>query len=84
MRVTGFSLRYLWITRKTSRRFAKFVTDWKIFPPQFHSKAAATSRYSPAVLEHLNELNRKRAKEKTGSVTIEELGQVADGTDAVN
>ena len=46
------------------------------------SKAAATSRYSLAVLEHLNELNRKRAEQRTGTVTIEELGQVSDETGA--
>lgn len=36
---------------------------------------ASTSRYSPAVLKHLEELNKKRAKEQTGTVTVEELGQ---------
>ena len=38
---------------------------------------------SPEVLKHLNELNRKRAAERTGTVTIEELGQVNDETGAV-
>ena len=47
------------------------------------SKAAEMTRYSPEVLEHLNELNRKRAEERKGTVTIEELGQVADETEAV-
>lgn len=47
------------------------------------SKADGVTRYSPEVLEHLNELNRKRAAERKGTVTIEELGQVADETEAV-
>jgi len=42
------------------------------------AKSAITSRYSPAVMEHLNEINRKRIEERTGTVTIEELGQSAD------
>jgi hypothetical protein len=42
--------------------------------------AGAASRYSPAVMEHLKELNQKREKEKTGTVTIEELGQATDST----
>ncbi len=42
---------------------------------QLSSTAAASSRYSPEVLAHLNELNKKREEEKTGTVTIEELGQ---------
>lgn len=46
------------------------------------SKAAATSRYNPAVLQHLNELNQKRAAERTGTVTIEEMGEVPDDTEA--
>ena len=48
------------------------------------SKAAGMTRYSPEVLEHLNELNRKRTAERTGTVTIEELGQATDETDVVN
>ena len=48
------------------------------------AKAAGATRYSPEVLEHLNELNRKRAAERTGTVTIEELGQVNDDTGAVD
>ena len=53
-------------------------------PSNLTSKAGATSRYNKEVLEHLNELNRKRAEAKTGVVTIEELGQVTDETDAVD
>ena len=37
-------------------------------------KAASGSRYSPAVLKHLDELNKKRAEEQTGTVTVEEMG----------
>jgi len=48
------------------------------------TKAAGATRYSPEVLEHLNELNRKRAEERTGTVTIEEMGQVTDEIDAVD
>jgi hypothetical protein len=48
------------------------------------AKAAGATRYSPEVLEHLNELNRKRAEERTGTVTIEEMGQVTDEIDAVD
>ena len=47
------------------------------------SKADGMTRYSPEVLEHLNDLNRKRAEERKGTVTIEELGQVTDEADAV-
>lgn len=42
------------------------------------AKSAVTSKYSPAVLKQLNEINRKKAAQKTGSVTIEEMGQAAD------
>ncbi len=49
-----------------------------------NSSAAVVSRYSPAVLEHLKEVQKQRSapQEKTGTVTIEELGQVSDA-DAV-
>ena len=47
-------------------------------PSRYTAKAGAVSRYSPAVVEHLNELNRKREEEKTGKVTIEEMGQAVD------
>jgi hypothetical protein len=39
------------------------------------SRAAAASRYSPAVMAHLQELKRKQEEERTGTVTIEEMGQ---------
>ncbi len=42
------------------------------------ARSAVTSKYSPAVLQKLNEINKKNEDQKTGSVTIEELGQVAD------
>lgn len=45
---------------------------------RYASKAAAVSRYSPEVVAHLKALNRKREQEKTGTVTVEELGTVAD------
>ncbi len=48
------------------------------------AKAAGVTRYSPEVLEHLNELNRKRVNERTGTVKIEELGQVNDETGTVD
>ena len=48
------------------------------------AKAAGMSRYSPEVLEHLNELKRKRKEERTGTVTIEELGQATDEAAVVN
>lgn len=44
-------------------------------------KAATASRYSPAVLKHLDELNKKRAEEQTGTVTVEEMGQAAPDSD---
>lgn len=45
------------------------------------TKAKAASRYSPAVIEHLNEINRKREEEKTGTVTIEEMGRAPEKAD---
>jgi hypothetical protein len=44
------------------------------------SSAAAISRYSPAVMAYLDELNRKRAgsEREVGVVTVEELGQVSE------
>ena len=44
------------------------------------TKANAETRYSPAVLKHLKEINRKRQEEKTGSVTIEEMGETPEET----
>jgi hypothetical protein len=45
------------------------------------TKSVATSRYSPAVIQRLNELNQKRAEDRTGTVTIEEMGQAPEETD---
>ena len=47
------------------------------------SNASAGSRYSPAVMAHLDELNRKRAESEreVGVVTVEELGQVSDAAE---
>ncbi|MBT8072416.1 MAG: DUF547 domain-containing protein [Xanthomonadales bacterium] len=45
---------------------------------RYASQAGAASRYSPAVLAHLQALKRKKEAEKTGTVTIEELGQVEE------
>jgi len=45
------------------------------------TNAAATTRYNPAVLKRLNELNRKRAEERTGTVTIEEMGENPEATE---
>ncbi len=42
------------------------------------SKSMSTSRYTPEMIQHLNELNQKRAENKTGTVTIEELGQAPE------
>lgn len=39
-------------------------------------QTAAAGRYNPAVIERLNELNKKRIEEQTGTVTVEEMGQV--------
>lgn len=45
------------------------------------SKSVAVSRYSPAVMQHLTELNEKRVEQRTGTVTVEEMGQTPDETD---
>ena len=42
---------------------------------KFQSGAPALSRYSPAVMERLKELEEKRQKPRSGTVTVEELGQ---------
>ena len=50
------------------------------------SQTPAVSRYSPAVMAQLDELSKKRAESEreVGVVTVEELGQFSDETDAVN
>ena len=45
---------------------------------------ASTSRYTPAVTQRLNELNQKRIEERTGVVTVEELGQSSENAEAGN
>jgi hypothetical protein len=45
------------------------------------NKSVATSRFSPAVMQRLNELNQKKAEDRTGTVTIEEMGQAPEETD---
>ncbi len=42
------------------------------------SNSVVATRYSPAVLQRLNEINAKKAAERTGTVTIEEMGEVQD------
>jgi hypothetical protein len=49
------------------------------------SKATLSTRYNPAVLDHLNELNKKReaeARAQSGVVTVEEMGQDPDVAEA--
>lgn len=51
---------------------------------RYASQASPASRYSPAVLAHLQELRRKQEAEKTGTVTVEELGQADAEPDKQN
>lgn len=51
-------------------------------PSRYTGKTGTISRYNPAVLEHLNEINRKREEEKTGKVTVEEIGQASENIDS--
>ena len=46
-------------------------------------RSVVASRYSPAVMQKLNELNEKKAAQREGTVTIEEMGQAPDETDAM-
>jgi hypothetical protein len=48
-----------------------------------NTNAAGTSRYSPEVLEHLQEVQQSRntPQESIGVVTIEELGQATEETE---
>jgi len=47
------------------------------------SNASAVSRYNPAVMAHLDELNRKHAEseKEVSVVTVEELGQISDAAE---
>lgn len=51
---------------------------------RFANYKAVDTRYSPAVIKHLEEIKLKREGERTGSVTIEELGQVGHETEAID
>ena len=42
------------------------------------TKSVAEGRYSPAVMQHLSELNQKREAQKEGTVTVEEMGQAPE------
>ena len=48
------------------------------------SRSVVASRYSPEMIQKLTELNQKRAEQREGTVTIEEMGQAADETDAID
>jgi hypothetical protein len=48
------------------------------------TRSVAASRYSPAALQKLNEINKKKEEQKTGSVTIEEMGQVEGEAEAAD
>lgn len=48
------------------------------------AKSVVATRYSPEVIQHLNELNQKRAEERTGTVTIEEMGQAGEESEAAD
>lgn len=48
------------------------------------SRSVVASRYSPAVMQKLTELNQKKAEQREGTVTIEEMGQAANETDAID
>jgi len=44
-------------------------------PSRLAGRAPVASRYNPAVLQHLNDINAKKAAERTGTVTVEEMGE---------
>ncbi len=48
------------------------------------SNSVVATRYSPAVLQRLNEINAKKAAERTGTVTIEEMGEAQDEASATD
>jgi Protein of unknown function, DUF547 len=48
------------------------------------SKSVLPSRYSQEKIQQLNELNQKREEQKTGTVTVEELGQAPEATAPVD
>lgn len=48
------------------------------------TRSAVATRYNPAVLQHLNELKAKKEAERTGSVTIEEMGEAPAESNAMD
>jgi len=44
------------------------------------TRSVASGRYTPEMIQHLNELNEKRAAERSGKVTVEEMGQSPEET----
>jgi hypothetical protein len=48
------------------------------------ARSTVATRYNPAVLQHLNELKAKREAERTGTVTIEEMGEAPTEPNAEN
>ena len=46
------------------------------------SKSVTVSRYTPEMIAHLNELSEKNARERTGTVTVEEMGQAPEEADS--
>lgn len=44
----------------------------------------ATARYTPEMIQHLNELAEKRAAQRSGTVTVEEMGQAPEETDSTD
>jgi len=46
------------------------------------SSYSAASRYTPEMIQHLNELNQKRAAQRSGTVTVEEMGQAPEDEDS--
>ncbi len=48
------------------------------------TKSVVATRYNPAVLQHLNELKAKKEAERTGTVTIEEMGEATAESSATD
>lgn len=49
-------------------------------PSRLAGRSPVASRYSPEVLQRLNEINAKKAAERSGTVTIEEMGEASTET----
>lgn len=43
-----------------------------------------SGRYTPEMIQHLNELAEKRAAQRSGNVTVEEMGQAPDETNSTD